>query len=100
MLINVMDLIKESTCIPHKCKPFWQLIELLPYVAVSRNADLFVHEKLTKLLPRTIKWTLRKENFMKKKTKNLLEDFLQLFVETSLNKHPPFLVKTINNFLT
>ena len=28
---------KECTCIPRKCKPFWLLITLLAYFAISRN---------------------------------------------------------------
>ena len=92
-----MVIIKESTCIPRKCKPFWWLITLLAYFDFSRNADLFVHERL---LPRNLKWTFRKENFVRKKMKNLREEFLQLFVETSPNKLSVLPEKTINNFLT
>ena len=54
--------------------------------AVSRNADIFIHEKLTKLLPRTLKCTFTKENFVRKEMKNLRKEFLQLFIETLPNK--------------
>ena len=79
---------KECTCIRHKYtehKPFWYLITLA-YFVVSRNANIIVYEKQTKLPPRTLKCTLRKENFAKKKNANLRKEFLQLFVETSPDK--------------
>ena len=79
---------KECTCIRHKYtehKPFWYLITLA-YFVVSRNANIIVYEKQTKLPPRTLKCTLRKENFAKKKNENLRKEFLQLFVETSPDK--------------
>ena len=50
------------------------LITLLAYFAISRNANLFVHERLTNLLHRTLKCTFRKENFLRKKMKNLKEE--------------------------
>ena len=63
------------------------LITLLAYFAVSRNGNLFVHERLTNLRHRTLKCTLRKENFLRKKNEKLKgREFLQLFVETSPNK--------------
>ena len=51
---------KECTCISCKCKPFWQFIALA-YFAISRNANHFVHEKLTQRLFSTIKCTFTKE---------------------------------------
>ena len=45
---------KECTCIPRKRKPFCWII-ILAYFAVSRNANDFVHKKLTQLLPSTFK---------------------------------------------
>ena len=81
--------VKKCTYIPRKGKPFWELITSLAYFAVNRNTNLFVHEKLTKILPRILKCTLRKENFVRKKMKNLKEEFLQLFVETSANNLSP-----------
>ena len=50
------------------------LMTLLAYFAVNRNANLFVHERLTNLLHRTLKCTFRKENFLRKKMKNLREE--------------------------
>ena len=68
--------VKKCTCIPSKHKP-------LAYLAVSQNANLFVHVKLTKLLPRTLAFTVRKANFVRKKREeNLRGEFLQLFAET------------------
>ena len=73
------------------------LITLLAYFAVSRNANLFVHERLTNLLHRTLKCTFRKENFLRKKNEKLKgREFLQLFVETLPNKLLP-LPKEDNN---
>ena len=60
------------------------LITLLAYFAVSRNANLFVHERLTNL-HRNLKCTFRKENFLKNE-KLKEREFLQLFVETSPNR--------------
>ena len=77
-LINVMSIKKQCPCIPRKHKPFWELI-ILAYFAVSRNANLFVHEKLTRRLTTTFPGTFRKKNFVRKKD-------LQLLVETSPNK--------------
>ena len=50
------------------------LITLLAYFAVSRNANFFVHERLTNLLYRTLKCTFRKENLLRKKMENLKEE--------------------------
>ena len=52
------------------------LITLLTYFAVSRNANLFVHERPSNLLHRTLKCNFRKENFLRKKMKNLREENL------------------------
>ena len=51
--------------------------------AVSRNVNLFLHERLTKLLHRTLKCTFRKEKFLRKKNEKFKgREFLELFVET------------------
>ena len=42
----------------------------------------------------------KKENFVRKKMKNLRDELLELFVETSQNQLSPLPKKTINNFLT
>ena len=77
------------------------LMTLLAYFAVNRNANLFVHERLTNLLHRTLKCTFRKENFLRKKNEKLKgREFLQLFVETSPNKLSSLPKKTTNNLLT
>ena len=66
------------------------LVNYITSLAISQNANLSVHEKLTKLLLRTSKYIFRKGNFVrKKKMKNLREEFLQLFAETSPNKLSP-----------
>ena len=39
------------------------------YFAVKQNANLFVHEKQTKLSPRTLKCTFRKKTFVEKNEK-------------------------------
>ena len=57
---------------------------LLTYFAVSRNAN--VHGRLMNLLHRTHKCTFRKENLKKKNEKLKGREFLQLFVQTLLNK--------------
>ena len=45
------------------------LVTLLAYFAVSRNANLFVHERLINRLHRTLICTFRKESFVRKKMK-------------------------------
>ena len=57
---------------------------LLAHFAVGRNANLFVHERLTNLLH----WMYFKERkFLKEKNEKLKgREFLHLFVETSPNK--------------
>ena len=57
-----------------KIKIKFNKITLLAYFAVSRNANLFVHERLTNLLHRTLKRTFREEHFLRKKMKNLREE--------------------------
>ena len=52
------------------------------------------------LLRTTLKCTFRKENFVTKKMKNLRDELLELFVETSQNQLSPLPKKTINNSLT
>ena len=46
-----------------------------------RNADLFVHEKLTKLRPTTIKLTFRKENFVRKNMKFFGKNFFNCLLK-------------------
>ena len=60
----------------------------LAYFAVGQNANIFVPEILTNLLHRTLQCTFRKEIFLREKMKKRRE-FLQLIVETSLNKLSP-----------
>ena len=77
------------------------LITLLAYFAVSRNANLFVHERLTNLLHRTLKCTFRKENFLRKKMKNLREEnFCNYLLKLRRINFRLYRKKTINNFLT
>ena len=63
---------KESTCIPHKCKPFLQLIALA-YFAISQNANLFVNKKLTNLRSWNLNCTFGTENFVRKINENFKE---------------------------
>ena len=76
------------------------LITLLAYFAVSRNANLFVHERLTNLLHRTLKCTFRKEKFLRKKIKNLREEnFCNDLLKLRRINFRLYREKTINNFL-
>ena len=77
------------------------LITLLAYFAVSRNANLFVHERLTNLLHRTLKCTFRKENFLRKKMKNLREEnFCNHLLKLCRINFRLYGQNTINSFLT
>ena len=77
------------------------VITLLAYFAVSRNANTFVYERLTNLLPRTLKCTFRKENFLRKKMKNLREGtFCNYLLKLRRINFRLYQKKTINNFLT
>ena len=73
-----MSIKKQCPCIPRKHKTFWELI-ILAYFAVSRNANLFVHENWPDVLPRPFMVLLGKKISWEKKD-------LQLLVETSPNK--------------
>ena len=77
------------------------LITLLAYSAVSRNPNLFVHERLTNLLHRTLKCTFRKENFLRKEMKNLREEsYCNYLLKLCRINFRLYRKKTINNFLT
>ena len=77
------------------------LITLLGYFAVSRNTNIFVHERLTNLLHRIRKCTFRKENFLRKKMKNLREEnFCNYLLKLRRVSFRLYQKKTINNFLT
>ena len=76
------------------------LITLLAYFAVSRNTNLFVHEILTNLLHRPLKCIFRKENFLRKKMKNLRENnFCNYLLKLRGINFRLYGKKTINNFL-
>ena len=76
------------------------LITLLAYFAVSRNANLFVHERLANLLHRTLKCTFRRENFLRKKMKNLTEDNFCNYLLKLRRINFRLYLKKKNNFLT
>ena len=57
---------QKATRISHEHKPFWQLSRLGDF-AVSRNANLFVHEKLMYLIPRTNLFSIAKKVLRGKK---------------------------------
>lgn len=59
---------KECNWIPCTHKPFWKLITLV-FFAVTWNANLFVHDKLTKLSFRNLKYVLLGKHFVMKKLK-------------------------------
>ena len=73
---------------------------MLAYFAVGHNANHFVHEKLAQLLHSNLKCTFRKENFARKKMKNLRKEVLQLFLDILPSKLSLLTKKTINNFAT
>ena len=81
MLIDIMLNKKECNCIPHKHKPFYQVITLT-YFSVSQNANLVIK----------ILW--RKKIYGKFK-----EWIFVIVVETSRNKLLPLSKKTINTSL-
>ena len=77
------------------------LITLLAYFAISRNANLFVHERLTNLLHRTLKCTFEEEYVLRKKMKNLREEnFCNYLLKLRRINFRLYRKKTINNFLT
>ena len=77
------------------------LITLLVYFAVSRDANIFVHERLTNLFHWTFKCTFRKQNFLRKKMKNLGEEnFCNYLLKLRRINFRLYRKKTINNFLT
>ena len=77
------------------------LIALLAYFDISRNAILFVPERLTNLLHRTLKYTFRKETFLSKKIKNLREEnFRNYLLKLCRIIFRLYREETINNFLT
>ena len=77
------------------------LITLLAYFPVSRSANLFFYERLTNLPRRTIKCTFRKENFLRKKMKNLREEnFCNYLLKICQINFRLYRKMTINNFLT
>ena len=70
------------TCIPHEHIPFWQQKGLSDF-AISGNVNLFVHDRLNKLLLGSFLYTFREGSFVRKKTGGLRDEVLQMLVDTS-----------------
>ena len=68
MLISIV-VIKIMYLCSSQMQTVWELITLLAYFAVSRNANICVHERLTNLLHKALECTFRKEKLLIKKMK-------------------------------
>ena len=73
---------KYFTSILRERTPFWQLARF----AVRENAKFFVHEKLNSLLSKTFLYANEVESFVRKKIKNLRDEFLQMSLKTLRNR--------------